>query len=196
MNGIENITARIDADAQAEVQDILTQADARVQTIAGEWAAQARQEADAILAAGQTAAGERRERLESAAQLEGKKLLLEARQEMLGKAFDQALEKLLSLPEEKYVELLAGLCVKAAVTGREQVIFSPRDQKKAGAKAVAKANERLKEGKLTVAEETRPIRGGFILSDAGVEVNCAFDTLVRLSRPRLERQAAQILFDA
>ena len=49
-------------------------------------------------------------------------------------------------------------------------------------------------GMLTLAEETRPIQGGFILAADGVEVNCAFETLVRLSRPELERQVAQILF--
>ena len=47
---------------------------------------------------------------------------------------------------------------------------------------------------LTVADETRDIRGGFILVGDGVEVNCAFDVLVRLSRPELERQVAQLLF--
>lgn len=47
---------------------------------------------------------------------------------------------------------------------------------------------------LTLAEETRPIRGGLILRDGEVEVNCAFETLVRLQRGQLERQVAAILF--
>ena len=33
-----------------------------------------------------------------------------------------------------------------------------------------------------------------LLAGDGVEVNCAFETLVRLSRPELERQVAQLLF--
>ena len=49
-------------------------------------------------------------------------------------------------------------------------------------------------GMLTLAEETRPIRGGFILAADGVEMNCAFETLVRLARPELERQVADVLF--
>lgn len=49
-------------------------------------------------------------------------------------------------------------------------------------------------GQLTLSEQTRPIRGGFILSDGEVEVNCAFETLVRMQREQLERQVADLLF--
>ena len=49
-------------------------------------------------------------------------------------------------------------------------------------------------GLLSLAEETRPIRGGFILVDGPVEVNCSFETLVHLQREKLEKQVAQVLF--
>lgn len=49
-------------------------------------------------------------------------------------------------------------------------------------------------GQLTLSEQTRPIRGGFILSDGQVEVNCAFETLVRMQREQMERQVAELLF--
>ena len=50
-------------------------------------------------------------------------------------------------------------------------------------------------GLLTLSEETRPIRGGFILVDGDVEVNCAFETLIRLQRETLEREIAATLFE-
>ena len=49
-------------------------------------------------------------------------------------------------------------------------------------------------GMLTLSEETRPIQGGFILVDGDVEVNCAFETLVRLQREKLEKEVADALF--
>ena len=49
-------------------------------------------------------------------------------------------------------------------------------------------------GLLTLAQETRKIRGGFIMLDGDVEINCAFETLVRLQRETLEKQVAQVLF--
>lgn len=196
MNGIENITGRIAADAQAEAEALLAGARTQAEGIARQWADQAQKEAADILSRGQAIADERRERLISVARMEGKKLLLSARQEMIGQAFDRALEKLRSLPQEEYADLLSGLCAKAAVTGREEIIFSEKDKAGVGAKVVDKANELLgATGKLTVSKETRPIRGGVILSDGGVEVNCGFDTLVRLARPELERQVAQVLFE-
>lgn len=194
MNGLDKITQRIADDAQAQAGAILRQGEADARAIAQDWEEKANAESGAILAQGQKAAQERLERLDSMAQMEGKRLLLSAKQEMISQAFDAALDKLLSLPQEEYVELLAKLCVQAAVTGREELIFSPADKGKLGAKVAARANELLPGGRLTVSDETRDIRGGFILSGDGVEVNCAFDTLVRLSRPELERQVAQTLF--
>ena len=50
-------------------------------------------------------------------------------------------------------------------------------------------------GMLTLSEETRPIKGGFIMVDGDVEINCAFETLVRLQREKLEKDVANLLFD-
>ena len=49
-------------------------------------------------------------------------------------------------------------------------------------------------GMLTLSEETRNIKGGFIMVDGDVEINCAFETLVRLQREKLEKDVAQVLF--
>ena len=45
---------------------------------------------------------------------------------------DKALEDLLSLPEQEYVELLAKLITKASQSGSEQVIFSQKDRPRYG----------------------------------------------------------------
>ncbi len=49
---------------------------------------------------------------------------------------------------------------------------------------------------LTLSEETRDIRGGFIMVDGDVEINCAFETLVRLQREQVEKQVADALFQS
>ena len=48
--------------------------------------------------------------------------------------------------------------------------------------------------KLTVAQETLPIQGGFILRSGNVEVNCTFDTLVRLQKAETAGAVAKKLF--
>ena len=47
---------------------------------------------------------------------------------------------------------------------------------------------------LTLSEQTREIKGGFIMVDGDVEINCAFETLVRLQREQMEKKVANVLF--
>ncbi len=194
MNGIENIIGRIDADGQAAADDILYEAQKQAKAIADQWKQRAQKEAADILHRGEQSAAERGARLESVAEMEGRKLILGAKQEMIAKAFDEALKQLLALPQAEKTELLASLCAQAAVSKDEEVILAPADRETVGQAVVDKANRLLEGGKLTLSAETRPIQGGVVLRSGGVEVNCAFDTLIRLVRPQLERQVAEVLF--
>ena len=89
---------------------------------------------------------------------------------------------------------LAGLAAEASSTGREEVILSQKDRARYGKQVVTQANERLGDGHLTLSVQTRPIRGGLILSDGDVEVNCTFETLVRLLRGEMDRTVVEVLF--
>lgn len=227
MNGIEKLTQQINADAQTEIDAVLAEAQAKADAITADYAQRAEKAAADILNRGKDAAAQREERLLSMAAMEGRKELLAAKQDMLGKAFDLALEKLCALPDEEYVALLAKLAAAASTTGREQLIFSQKDRTRVGKAVVTAANEILAKavapklpdevtetkagsildkvvtgasallagtGMLTLSEQTRPIRGGFILSDGDVEVNCAFETLVRLQRGEISGAVADVLF--
>ena len=227
MDGMEKIMTRIQEDADRENAQRNTPTDQQIQELQTQAQAQADRERGEILARGRRAAEERLERLKSAAQMERRKLELAAKQEVLGEAFEKALEKLCTLPDEEYIQLLTALVLQAASTGREQLIFSPKDRNRIGKAVVVAANEALVKqvapelpdsltdskvgaflgkmvnsataqitgtGLLTLSEETRPIQGGFILVDGPVEVNCSFETLLRLQREKLEKPAAEILF--
>ena len=193
MNGIEKITQRIASDAQAEVDRILGDARDEAGRIAANYRAQADAEAAELAAKNEKAAAEREERLVSAAQMEARKVQLAAKQEMVEKAYIRALDKLCALPEEQYVAILADLLVKASSNGKEEAVFSPEDRERVGEAAVAKANE-LSGKQLRLSDETQPIRGGFILKDKNVEVNCTFETLVRLQKAETAGAVAQKLF--
>ena len=222
MEGIEKITAKIAEDAQAEVNRLMAETGEKVKAIQTSAAAQAQQEANEIVEKGRMAASERLERLSSAAQMERRKLELAAKQEVLGEAFALALEKLCTLPEKEYISLLTKLVLEASTSGREKLIFSQKDRNKVGKQVVMAANEALAKGRasgetakskvgsfldkvvhstassgmLTLAEETRDIQGGFIMVDGDVEINCAFETLVRLQREKLEKTVADALFQS
>lgn len=228
MNGIEKITARIAEDGKAENDALLAEARSQAAEITAKYQAQAKAEAEEILDQGRKNAGERARHLDSMAQMECRKAVLAAKQDVIGEAFDLALKKLQALPTDQYVELLANLAVQASTTGREKLIFSPSLRAQVGKAVVTAANKKLAEavspklpeevadskagaildkvvtgasailngtGMLTLSEETRPMDGGFILSDGAVEVNCTFDTLIRLQRGALAGEVAKVLFD-
>jgi len=89
--------------------------------------------------------------------------------------------------------VLTELLLQAAPHGMGEVLFSAQDRETVGRAAVDAANGKSG-GKLTLSGETVPIQGGFILKDGNVEVNCAFDTLVRLQKAETAGQVAQRLF--
>ena len=225
MNGIEKITGRIAADAQAEAERVLSSAREEAAKITAKYKAQADAEAADLAAKNAKAAVEREERLVSVAQMEARKVQLAAKQEMVEKTYALALEKLCAIPEEQYTQVLADLLVQASSTGREEAVFSAGDRDRVGKAAVARANEILAKraapdvsqggskvadllskvatsvtakakgtAALTLSKETRPIQGGFILKDENVEVNCTFDTLVRLQKAETAGMVAKKLF--
>ena len=193
MNGIEKITQRIEADAQAEIDRILSEAREEADQITGRYKAQAEAEAASLAVRNEKSAVEREERLVSVAQMEARKVQLAAKQEMVEKAYDLALEKLCAMPDARYTEVLAGLLVQASSNGREEAIFSPEDRERVGKAAVDKAN--AASGKqLKLSKETRPLKGGFVLRDENIEVNCTFDTLVRLEKAETTGAVVKKLF--
>ena len=222
MEGIEKITAKIAQDAQAEIAKLAAETDEKVKAIQTNAAAQAQEEANEIVERGRNAAGERLQRLQSAAQMERRKLELAAKQEILDEAFALALNKLCTLPEKEYVALLTKLALEASTSGKERLIFSQKDRaavvtaanealvkerspalpeevtkSKVGAfvdKLVHNTTAVVTGTGLTLSEETRDIQGGFVMVDGDVEINCAFETLVRLQREQMEKKVADELF--
>lgn len=223
MNGIENILAKIQSDCDSTVDSINQDWQQRVEQMENDASIDMKAQRKDILARGEVKAAEREARLLSAAQMEAKKLDLASRQKMIDAAFEGATQSLCNLEEKDYIALLARLAVKASSTGTEALIFAQKDRAKIGKQVVMTANEAIAQNvmpelpaalkgsklgtilgtaaaklsgtaALTLSEETRDIMGGFILSDGDVEVNCAFETLVRLQREALEGEVAAILF--
>ena len=194
MKGTEKIIAHIRADAKAQVDAILAQAEQQCAGIRGDFDKQA-----AALYAERVRAGvkETQDKVDSAqrlAQMEGRKNLLAAKQELVSQSFRRAREQIVSLPEEQYVDFLAKLAVQASVTGDEEILLNPRDRERLGEKLVKAANARLQDGRLRLAEETRDFEGGLILRRGSVEANCTVELLVELSQTELSAKVAEILF--
>lgn len=198
MNGIEKISNRLVADAEAEIAALNEDTLQHCEVLRAEYERKAQEEYQSRLAEGAKAAEIRLQRLGSAAEMEAKKSILAFKQEMVAKAFADAADALANLPEEQYVQFLASQAAQAASSGTEELIFNARDQKAVGDKVAKAANALLERrgvrGGLTVSADTRAISGGVIVRQGNIEVNCAVETLVSLRRSELASQVAEILF--
>ena len=193
MNGIETIIQRLNTDAKAETDALLDKARQDAAAITARCQAQADKETVDLAARTQRAAAEREERLVSAAQMEARKTILAAKQAVMEEVYAKALEKLRSLPQDRTVEVLASLLNEAAPQGKGEVLFSAQDRETVGRAAVDAANAQ-NGGQLTLSGETANIPGGFILRNGSIEVNCAYDTLIRLQKTETAGQVARQLF--
>ena len=179
MNGIETIIQRLNTNARADTDALLDKARQEAAAITARYQAQADQEAANLAARNQRNAAEREKRLVSAAQMEARKTILAAKQAVMEEVYAKALDQLRNLPQERCVEVLTSLLEQAAPEGKGEVLFSAQDRDTVGRAAVDAANAKTG-GRLTISEETASIPGGFILRNGSIEVNCAFDTLIRL----------------
>lgn len=200
MKGIDKITSRIIADAEAECRDVKRESDERCAAVRAENEKRAQDEYWRLVREGVKDTEQRVQRMDRTARLEAKKSVLNMKQEAVSRAFDLAKDKIAELPERDYVAFLAREAAEAAITGQEEVIFCERDRKSVGAKAVRAANELLAAkgmpGLLTLSDATRDMAGGLMLKQGDIEVNCTVDTLLDLTRDELAARVADVLFES
>jgi len=196
MNGIEKITARIAADAEAANSVVREESAKRIAEIRAEYETKAQEAAAEILRTGEKEAELQAARVERNAQLEAKRAVLSVKQELVSEAFELAKSKIAQMPQAEYVAYLSRQAVQAFGGGEAELVLNAADKEKYGAQLDALLNVLLKDkGHITIAEETRDMIGGFVLKQGDVEINCIIDILLELIRGELAAQVAQVLFE-
>lgn len=198
MNGIEKISARILADAESEAAAIRAQAEEKAALIRADYDRRIESEQQRLMAEAQAEGAKQLERDQGAARMAARRQLLETKQSLVDAAFRQAERQLLSLPTAEYTKLCAQLAAQASTSGSEELIFCEEDRARVGQAVAEQANEMLRKAgkiaKLTLSNETRPLRGGVVLKDGLVETNCSIGTMVSGLRPALSGKVAACLF--
>ena len=194
MKGTEKIIAHIQADAKAQVDAILAQAELQCAEIKTGFDKQAAACYSDRIRAGVKACQDEVDSRVRIDQMEARKAVLAVKQEMVAQSFDKALQALVALPEKQYVAFLARLAVKAAVSGDEEIVLNARDRTAVGAKVGAAANAKIPGGKLTLADDAGDFAGGLILRRGNVEANCTAELLVELARGDMSAEIAGLLF--
>ena len=195
MKGTEKIIAHIQADAKAQADAILAQAEQQCASIREDFEKKASAAYGDKIRAGVKECQDKVDSIERIAQMEAKKAVLALKQEMVSASFDKARDMIVGLPKEQYAAFLAKLAAQAAVTGDEEVLLNGRDRDTVGPAAVKAANETLGAGRLTLAADAGNFAGGLILRRGNIEVNCTVELLVELCRADMSAQLAGVLFD-
>jgi V/A-type H+-transporting ATPase subunit E len=195
---VAKLKQKIIDDAEAEAREILEQANAEAKAIRDEAEAEARRIEDEAKAKADAEAKEHIRRQVSLGELEARKAVLAEKGKVLEEVFNRALDDLKRRDREGGYALTKKLMLKAVEHGDEEVIISPEDRSAVGEALVRDINSKLKSdgrrAEITLSEETRDIRGGFILRRGRAETNSSHETLLAMLRDEVETEIAKILF--
>lgn len=190
---IENITANILSSAKNAAENSLANAEATGQDLINN----AKKEAEAVIKAEEEKALKDAESLKgrkvSAAELQGRKMMLSAKQEAINKSFNAALEMLKSMGEEEYINFLANQIV-AIPNCEGTILLNKLDREKIGEKLINVVNEKLNGQKVSLSNETQKMSGGFVLKHGKIEINSTFETILESMKDELTGEIAGVLF--
>jgi len=196
--GAEKLIEKIEQDAQRDAEKIWQDAEEKKhdmrQTLMREIAGRKAE----IEKMADDAAREKKKRMAAVYDLEHRKLLLSAKQEMMQKAKDLAMEKLSALDDKSYVALMKNKLMACAASGEGSIAVSATE-KRLNDGFLADVNAALKssvgKGDLRFADETADITGGFIYRNGGLEINLSFAALLSEAWQEAETEVASVLFD-
>ncbi|WP_312693413.1 V-type ATP synthase subunit E [Caproiciproducens sp.] len=196
MTGLEKIVQNILDEAETAAQQTVSAAEDEAAAIEKEARKQAAQQVDEISRGAKETAGEILKRAQSAAQLQKRRKILQAKQELIRDIIEKARQNLSVLPDDAYFDMIVKLAARSALPQEGKILFSPKDRSRLPADFYAKLEEALQEkgGSLKVSDETRDIDGGLVLVYGGVEENCSFGALFEAERERLTDRVNELLF--
>lgn len=192
---IEKITSKIISEASELKEKTLSEA--RVQSDAV--LAEAQKKAQEMVEESKKRGLEEKEKIisrrKSVADIDCRKVFLAKKQELIGQCFDKAVDEIISMDEADYTDFLTALGKRSGLTAG-QLIFNEKERATIGQKVVDGLNKAVDGGNFTLAEETRKLRGGYMLSCGQTFINNTIEALVEEARPELVAEVAKMMFPA
>lgn len=195
MTGLEGILKKIEAEAEAAAKEKLSQANERAAQILADARAEGEQIQSSIIEQAEAETLGLLSRAEASAMLLQRKLILEARQKLIGEVIDKAKARLQGLPDYDYFEIILKMIKRYALPKSGEIIFSKTDKLRIPEKFKKSMQVSLLEnGTLEVSEKDGEFEGGFVLAYGDVEVNCTLDALFSSVVDGLREELNRALF--
>ena len=219
MTGLEKVTGKILADAEADAREILERADAECAEIARRYEAETEAELERMREQNDRECQSLIIRAKSSAAMAKRNAVLEARAALLDEAYAAAERQVRSMSGEQYLDLLQKMlrsALKRQLEGEEEslrlygenispdayeILLNSRDRDTYGERLLTAFREGLGARipaaalqKLCLAPDTPRIDGGLILRCGPVETNCSLSMLMAANRRETEAKVSRILF--
>ena len=199
MAGAEKLIEKIGADAQRDAEKYWHEAELKKDDMRSALMRQI----DTIKAdmenAAQETAKENKRRLTAVYDLEYRKQLLAAKQDMMAQAKALALQKICALSDADYAALMKKRLIECAKTGSGHIAVS-KDETRLDASFLADVNRELEQthgsGRIALSSEHRDMRGGFVFIEGGMEINMSLEAQLDAAWKDSETQMAEILFES
>jgi V/A-type H+-transporting ATPase subunit E len=190
---IEKITSAILEEAARESEEILNAADTKNRGVIRELEDRIEIETGVAIKRAEAERDKIISRRKSVADIDAKKIILAKKQDIINDCFDGAIDYIVGMEEAKYIEFLVSLGKNSGF--KEGVlIFNAKDKDTIGQKVVEALEAEITDGKFEVSQETRKIRGGYILKKGKVYINNSVEAMVEAQRSEAMGEVAQILF--
>jgi len=198
MTGTDRIKEKIMEDAKKTAEHILSEARGEAQEIIAAAEKEALVAITKVKASAEEEGDNQKKRMFAIASLEERKNTLKARQDMVDRAFSEAMTKLVTLPDKEYGAFLKAYIIQSVREGAGELLLNETDKKRLGEAFMKELNASFKQaGKnasLTLAQDVIRAKGGFILRYGEMEINSTLEIMMSQLRPQLEVQVANILF--
>ncbi|WBW96018.1 V-type ATP synthase subunit E [Oceanirhabdus sp. W0125-5] len=198
MANLEKLTNKIVEEAKIEADRIYKEAEEEKIKLISSMEKKGNKEKELILEKAKREADLRKERVISNAKLKIRNEKLEAKQGMLDKVFEKAVTELNLLDSERKIEFVKRILSEINIAGDEEIILSNDIKEVFEKEHLEDINEKLKsngkKGELKVCKEDRNLKGGFIITKNGIELNWSFQSIVENLREELECEILEILF--
>ena len=191
---VDDILKKIKADAEEVARKIVAEGQTAADAVAAEGRARTDAQKKEQRARSEQRAQEDRNRITTLARLAARRELLEEKQGLIDRVFDEAGSRVAAMEQGEYRRFIAGLLKSTVESGDEDVLIGETESRLDQAFLDSVSKEFGKAGGLKLANERRPIAAGFILRSGKVETNCALSTILRDARETLETEVAAILF--
>ena len=195
MSNIKNLTSKIIEDAEEKKEVILLEAEKEKNKIHSKKQEEARKTEKAIIEKAEIEAISRKERIISSAKLEARNEKLKAKQEVISEIFEMSIESLCNISEEEFKDFVRLTILNIDIVGEQKIILNATGKNIIDSEFLLEINKELNsKATVTLNEETRNFKGGFILEKDGIEINNTFEDLVNSLKDDLSTDVASMLF--